>query len=301
MTIVKAQVEEEKSSLAGLDEELNELTKIIASKLKRAENLKVKIKTIDFELEKSRNATTDLRKKLDQIMSDHEWVLDMRAVEHEVSEHKNLNLEEAKEQLAQLEDKFQTMRRKVNVNVISMIEENEKREASLKLKIKTIEKDKTKIESTIEKLNGEIRKALNGTYQKVSEDFGQIFADLLPGSFAKLVPVNMMDVTDGLEVKVKLGPVWKNSLLELSGGQRSLIALSLIMALLQFNPAPMYILDEVDAALDLSHTQNIGHLIKTRFKGSQFIVVSLKEGMFTNANRVFRTRFQDGTSVVSIM
>ena len=301
LAIVKAQVEEEKASLAGLDEELNELTKVIASKTKRAENLKVKIKSINFELEKSRNATTDLRKRLDQIMNDHEWVLDMRAVDHEVSEHRNLNFDEAKEQLVQLEEKFQTMRRKVNVNVISMIEENEKREASLKLKIKTIEKDKTKIESTIEKLNGEIRKALNGTYQKVSEDFGQIFADLLPGSFAKLVPVNMMDVTEGLEVKVKLGSVWKNSLLELSGGQRSLIALSLIMALLQFNPAPMYILDEVDAALDLSHTQNIGHLIKTRFKGSQFIVVSLKEGMFTNANRVFRTRFQDGTSVVSVM
>ena len=111
----------------------------------------------------------------------------------------------------------------------------------------------------------------------------------------------MMDVTQGLEVKVKLGEVWKESLVELSGGQRSLIALSLIMALLQFKPAPMYILDEVDAALDLSHTQNIGHLINTRFKGSQFIVVSLKEGMFTNANRVFRTRFQDGTSVVSVM
>ena len=39
------------------------------------------------------------------------------------------------------------------------------------------------------------------------------------------------------------------------------------MSLLQFKPAPMYILDEVDAALDLSHTQNIGRLIKTRFKG----------------------------------
>lgn len=48
---------------------------------------------------------------------------------------------------------------------------------------------------------------------------------------------------------------------------RSLIALALIMSLLQFKPAPMYILDEVDAALDLSHTQNIGRLIKTRFKG----------------------------------
>lgn len=77
-----------------------------------------------------------------------------------------------------------------------------------------------------------------------------------------------------------------------------MIALSLIMALLQFKPAPMYILDEVDAALDLSHTQNIGRLIKTRFKGSQFIVVSLKDGMFQNANRIFRTRFSEGTSVV---
>ena len=79
---------------------------------------------------------------------------------------------------------------------------------------------------------------------------------------------------------------------------RSLIALSLIMALLTFSAAPMYIFDEVDAALDLSHTQNIGQLIKTRFKGSQFIVVSLKDGMFQNANRIFRTKFVEGTSVV---
>jgi structural maintenance of chromosome 2 len=77
-----------------------------------------------------------------------------------------------------------------------------------------------------------------------------------------------------------------------------LIALSLIMALLQFKPAPMYILDEIDAALDLSHTQHIGQLFRTRFKGSQFIVVSLKEGLFTNANVLFRARFRDNTSIV---
>ena len=70
------------------------------------------------------------------------------------------------------------------------------------------------------------------------------------------------------------------------------------MALLQFKPAPMYILDEIDTALDLSHTQHIGQLFRTRFKGSQFIVVSLKEGLFTNANVLFRARFRDGTSIV---
>eukprot|EP01043_Picozoa_sp_COSAG02_P046519 COSAG02_NODE_4358_length_5457_cov_2.064390_7_plen_69_part_00 len=50
----------------------------------------------------------------------------------------------------------------------------------------------------------------------------------------------------------------------------------------------------MDAALDLSHTQNIGAMIKNHFKHSQFIVVSLKEGMFQNANVLFRTKFVDG-------
>ena len=93
--------------------------------------------------------------------------------------------------------------------------------------------------------------------------------------------------------------MWKESLSELSGGQKSLLALSLILALLLFKPAPIYILDEVDAALDLSHTQNIGRMIRTHFPFSQFIVVSLKEGMFNNANVIFRTKFVDGLSTVS--
>lgn len=56
---------------------------------------------------------------------------------------------------------------------------------------------------------------------------------------------------------------------------------------------------QVDAALDLSHTQNIGRMIKAHFPQSQFIVVSLKEGMFNNANVLFRTRFVDGVSTVT--
>lgn len=58
-------------------------------------------------------------------------------------------------------------------------------------------------------------------------------------------------------------------------------------------------MDEVDAALDLSHTQNIGHMLRTHFTNSQFIVVSLKQGMFNNANVVYKTRFVDGVSQVT--
>lgn len=141
--------------------------------------------------------------------------------------------------------------------------------------------------------------ALQTTWIKVNRDFGSIFTMLLPGTLAKLEPPEGGTVMDGLEVKVAFNGVWKDSLTELSGGQRSLLALSLILSLLLFKPAPMYILDEVDAALDLSHTQNIGMMLRTHFSSSQFLVVSLKEGMFNNANVIFRTRFVDGVSAVT--
>lgn len=254
---------------------------------------------------------------------EHEWIADEKDNFGRTGtpyDFKGQNIAECKSSLKNLTERFQGMKKKINPKVMNMIDSVEKKEVALKNMMRTVIRDKKKIEETIVSLDEYKKKALQETWEKVNGDFGQIFAELLPGSFAKLDPPEGKTIADGLEVKVSLGKVWKQSLTELSGGQRyipscptqpiqftnthpnrSLIALSLIMALLQFKPAPMYILDEVDAALDLSHTQNIGRLIKTRFKGSQFIVVSLKDGMFQNANRIFRTRFVDGTSVVQAL
>lgn len=197
-----------------------------------------------------------------------------------------------------LEERHSGLKKKVNTKVLNMIDSVEKKEGELKTMLATVLGDKSKIEETITELDRYKRDALQTTWKKVSGDFGDIFSELLPGNYAKLQSPEGQDVTQGLEVKVRLGEVWKQSLTELSGGQRSLIALSLIMSLLQFKPAPMYLLDEIDAALDLSHTQHIGQLFKSRFSGSQFIVISLKEGLFNNASVIFRARFREGTSIV---
>lgn len=206
-----------------------------------------------------------------------------------------------------------------------MIEKAESQYTELLRKRKVVENDKKKIQDVIQELDHKKKSELERTWVKVNRDFGSIFSTLLPGASAKLEPPEGMAAWEGLEVKVAFGDVWKESLSELSGGQRSLLALSLILSLLLFKPAPMYILDEVDAALDLSHTQNIGNMLKTHFSQSQFIVVSLKvsiscyvifwlylvniltcpicfdfqEGMFNNANVIFRTKFADGVSTVT--
>lgn len=301
LTSVRADLKEEQGRLLHINEELKELDTIIKSKLETRSNFELELQGLTNDLNTYKNNSSSIHEKISDLLQDHDWLADEGLVVGIINQNSGINLEENRKKVTHLGERFQDLKRKVNPNIMSMIENVEKKESSLKAMISTIEKDKVKIQETIKKLNQYKKETLIKTWEKVTVDFGNVFADLLPNSFAKLVPLEGKEVTEGLEVKVKLGKIWKESLVELSGGQRSLVALSLIMALLQFRPAPMYILDEVDAALDLSHTQNIGHLIKTRFKGSQFIVVSLKEGMFTNANRVFRTRFQDGTSVVSIM
>jgi len=184
---------------------------------------------------------------------------------------------------------------------MSMFEQAEQEYADLLKKKDIVANDKTKIEQVISELDEKKKEAIQKTYSKVNKDFGSIFSTLLPGAKCKLEPSDGKTVLDGLEVKVAMGESWREGLSELSGGQRSLLALSLILSLLLFKPAPMYILDEIDAALDPSHTQNIGKMLRTHFNNSQFVVVSLKEGMFQNANVIFRTKFVNGQSTVARM
>ncbi|WIA36580.1 hypothetical protein OEZ86_007870 [Tetradesmus obliquus] len=180
-----------------------------------------------------------------------------------------------------------------------MYRRNKDEVEGLQAKRKQVEDDRGQITAVIQQLDEKKREALKETWKQVDGDFNAIFSTLLPGTAARLTPPEGGTFLDGLEVRVAFGGTWKESLTELSGGQRSLLALSLVLALCRFKPAPIYILDEVDAALDLNHTQNIGAMVKQHFPQSQFIVVSLKEGMFNNANVIFRTKFVDGVSTVT--
>lgn len=157
---------------------------------------------------------------------EYEWIADEKdnfGRPNTPYDFKGQNIAECKATLRNLTERFQGMKKKINPKVMNMIDSVEKKEASLKNMMRTVIKDKRKIEETIVNLNKYKKEALHKTWTKVNNDFGQIFAELLPGSFAKLDPPEGKDITEGLEVKVSLGKVWKQSLAELSGGQRYVI------------------------------------------------------------------------------
>ncbi|KAI3896502.1 hypothetical protein MKX03_015010 [Papaver bracteatum] len=301
-------LEKAQSELNLVGTKMRECDSQISGLVKEQQNLQHKLSEENLERKKMENEVKrmeieqkDCSLKVTKLLEKHSWIAAEKQLFGKCGtdyDFSSCNPHKSREQLEKLQADQSNLEKRVNKKVIALSEKAEDEYNDLVAKKTIIENDKLKIKKVIEELDEKKKETLKVTWVKVTKDFGSIFSTLLPGTMAKLEPPEGCNFLDGLEVRVAFGSVWKQSLSELSGGQRSLLALSLILALLLFKPAPLYILDEVDAALDLSHTQNIGKMIKSHFPHSQFIVVSLKEGMFNNANVIFRTKFVDGVSTV---
>jgi structural maintenance of chromosome 2 len=299
---VNSKLDSEKQRLTETDNKIAQLNEEKAKLQKALSDNELASKKLGHRISRLQSDAKDAKARVQRLLDQHEWIaaekhlFGRRHSDYDFEAHDPTS---AQEELTKLHAQQEQLSRKINKKVMGMYEKAEQEYQDLVRKRAIIEADKLKIEQVIAELDRKKNEALETTWRKVNRDFGTIFSTLLPGTTAKLEPPAGQTVQDGLELRVAFNGVWKESLTELSGGQRSLLALSLILAMLLFKPAPVYILDEIDAALDLSHTQNIGHMLKQHFPQSQFIVVSLKEGMFNNANVVFRTKFVEGVSTVS--
>lgn len=299
---IKQELEKQKANLKQMNKELQRLEAQWKDVDKEKGVHTREIKELEHSIAKHQKDCREAAQRVEDLLAKHDWIVTEKQYFGKANTAYDFgayNLKEASRKLSRLQEEKDTLSKNVNMRAMNMLGKAEEKYNDLMKKKSIVENDKSKIGELIEELDQKKNEALKGAHQRVNQDFGSIFSTLLPGASAKLSPVEGMTVLDGLEVKVAFGGVWKESLTELSGGQRSLVALSLILSLLLFKPAPLYILDEIDAALDLSHTQNIGQMLRTHFRHSQFIVVSLKDGMFNNANVLFKTKFIDGVSTVT--
>mmetsp|Transcript_165769 Transcript_165769/g.532285 ORF Transcript_165769/g.532285 Transcript_165769/m.532285 type:complete len:1211 (-) Transcript_165769:161-3793(-) len=301
-TEVGTRLEELRAEVVKLDQSLADLATELTTNKQQREEKEIEQKRVSHKLQQLTKDDKEANVVVARMEKQHAWIekekgfFGKKGTDFDFEAN---SYQDNKGRLDELSVTQNKLSKNINKKAMVMFEKAEQEYKDLLQKRDIILNDKKKIETVIKDLDQKKLETLRRTWIKVNKDFNSIFGALLPHASAKLEPPEGMDATEGLEIKVGFHGQWKQSLTELSGGQRSLMALSLVLALLLFKPAPMYILDEIDSALDLSHTQNIGHMIRTHFPHSQFIVVSLKEGMFNHANVLFRTRFMDGTSMIT--
>lgn len=123
-----------------------------------------------------------------------------------------------------------------------------------------------------------------------------IYKTLTLGGDAQLEFINQFDPFDGVLFSV-MPPrkSWKQ-ICNLSGGEKTLSSLSLIFALHCYKPTPLYVMDEIDAALDFRNVSIIAKYIKGRTKNAQFVVISLRNNTFELADRLIGIYKQDNCS-----
>ncbi|OAG30812.1 structural maintenance of chromosome 2 [Nematocida sp. ERTm5] len=309
--------EKEKSA-----ERLKEISEKLKEAKKREEQLKEEIKRDEaLKFEGIKNNEVNRARRSIQIKERRRIEMDIDQIKKEKIKHEirykkieNVTLGDRKArskktkaeletELLQIQEELNYIRtiprKDINKKNIEILQKNEEIELELKERIKKLQIDKETIEESLKKLNTAETETIEEIFHSVNKRIGRYIKYFIPNADAKLESVNG-SVMHGVELHVKIG-TWKKGLTELSGGQRSLCALSLIFALLKTKPSPLYILDEIDAALDASHTEAMGRMIQNEFVGSQFVVVSLKDGMYHNANVLFQTYIREGTSGVRRM
>lgn len=206
--------------------------------------------------------TTDLRKKL----------------EREVHLHK-MSLEDIGE---------------VNLNSIEEYEDVKTRYDFLNGQQNDLLKARKDIEESMSKLDDEVKSRFSATFHQIERSFAKIFPIMFDGGHARLEltdPKNLLET--GIEIIAQPPGKKSQKLTLLSGGERALTAITLLFAMLQVNPVPFCILDEVEAALDETNVDRFAQFLNHYDMKTQFIVITHRRGTMQKADNLYGIVMQE--------
>jgi chromosome segregation protein len=195
-----------------------------------------------------------------------------------------VDLEQLQKELRSLVKRMEAME-PVNMLALEEYERTNARLEELSQKLLTLEAERTELLLRIENFTTLRQRAFQEAFDAVNENFQTIFATLSDGDGFLQLDNPEDPFTSGLNLVAhpKGKPVQR--LASMSGGEKSLTALSFIFALQRYRPSPFYAFDEVDMFLDGANVERLARMIEQQAKQAQFIVVSLRRPMIESAER----------------
>lgn len=141
------------------------------------------------------------------------------------------------------------------------------------------------------------------TFEKINVEFNQVFRTLFGGGVAKIKytdPDNILET--GIDIDVQPPGKAVQNITLFSGGEKALIAISCLFAILRIRPVPMCILDEVEAALDIANVERFAKYLREFSGSTQFIVVTHREGTMEECDLLYGATMQQKgvTKLVSV-
>ncbi|HWE97072.1 MAG TPA: AAA family ATPase [Tepidisphaeraceae bacterium] len=215
------------------------------------------------------------------------------------------------EEIKQLRDKLHRLGN-VNLDAIGEQDELEKRSEFLSTQVQDLTSSKQQLEDLINEINVESSARFEQTFNAVREHFQGLFRKLFGGGKADIfletevpAPRNMqvegeatkmikLDVLDaGIEIIARPPGKQPVSISQLSGGEKTMTCVALLMSIFKSKPSPFCILDEVDAALDEANNQRFNLIVQEFLEQSQFIVITHSKRTMQIADVLYGVTMQE--------
>ncbi|CAE8715288.1 unnamed protein product [Polarella glacialis] len=204
----------------------------------------------------------------------------------------------------------------VNRKAVEQYENFSEQLVDLRRRLEEIDGGESSIAEALQRIDAQKEEAVLQTLRRVNGHFQQTFVEMVPGGMGKLRVIRRADgdvemsgdatsqeaagLGDILGVRIEVSFTGQAqsflSMGQLSGGQKTVVALSLIFAIQRLEPAPFYLLDEVDAALDASYRSALANLVAKTAKTSQVVLTTFRPEALEKADRCYRVYQQNRAS-----
>ena len=163
----------------------------------------------------------------------------------------------------------------VNLKAIEIYEERKKRHDLLISQRADVEQSLQSTYQVIQKINQTSKELFLETFEQVQTNFQEVFTELFGGGETELLLTDPSNVLDsGIDIIARPPGKRPQSITQLSGGERSLVAIGLLFAVFKIKPSPFCVLDEVDAALDEANILRFTNLIRAYAENTQFVIIT---------------------------
>ena len=263
-----------------------------------AERKEAQLRQIRKELQTAEAAANAIRVDQGRLETKMETSLQRLASEYQLtyefarSRSSQAPVENAREEVAQLRSDIERLGN-INMNAPEEYNEVNERYETMKKQIEELTLSRDKILAAIDEMDTVMKKQFKEMFDKINVQFNEIFRNLYGGGKAKLILIDPDDLLNtGIDIDAQPpGKAVQNNML-FSGGEKSLIALCVLFAILKVKPVPLVILDEVEAALDPGNVERFAQYLHNYTDRTQFIVVTHRPGTMENADVLYGVTMQ---------
>jgi len=226
----------------------------------------------------------------------------LTVVSHDSEKYKEMTLPQLTKELGRIQKDLNRFEH-VNKKAIDQFEAFKEQQQELEERSKDLDESMKAAEDFMKKIDEQKEATLVQTLRQIDTHFGEIFSQLVRGGCAKIRMLRPDDDADddgevpervdrirGVRVEVSFSGQATSFLTmsQLSGGQKTVVAIAIIFAIQRLDPAPFYLFDEIDAALDTQYRTAVARLVQRDAQNAQMVITTFRKEIIETADRFYR-------------